>query len=75
MGAYTTMADLARGRHEQVVRDFYWYLLHSTAAHAFPEGIYYKKCDSLYRGKSTLWIDNKLHLTKHPMTRLFPGQQ
>jgi len=26
-----------------VVQDFYWYLLHSTAAHAFPEGIYYKK--------------------------------
>jgi hypothetical protein len=43
MGAYTTMADLVRGRHEQVVEDFYWYLLHSTAAHAFPEGIYYTK--------------------------------
>jgi hypothetical protein len=43
MGAYTTMTDLIRGRHEQVVEDFYWYLLHSTAAHAFPEGIYYKK--------------------------------
>jgi len=40
MGAYTTMTDLTRGRHEDVVRDFYWYLLHSTAAHAFPEGIY-----------------------------------
>ena len=43
MGAYTTMVDLVRGDHEQVVADFYWYLLHSTAAHAFPEGIYYKK--------------------------------
>ncbi len=43
MGVYTTMADLIRGEHEQVVEDFYWYLLHSTAAHAFPEGIYYKK--------------------------------
>ncbi len=43
MGAYTTMTDLVRGRHEQVVEDFYWYLLHSTAAHAFPEGIYYKR--------------------------------
>lgn len=40
MGAYTTMADLVRGNDEQVVEDFYWYLLHSTAAHAFPEGIY-----------------------------------
>ena len=43
MGAYTTMADLIRGNDEQVVEDFYWYLLHSTAAHAFPEGIYYKR--------------------------------
>lgn len=43
MGAYTVMNDLIRGRHEQVVQDFYWYLLHTTAAHAFPEGIYYKK--------------------------------
>jgi hypothetical protein len=40
MGAYTTMADLIRNNDEQVVEDFYWYLLHSTAAHAFPEGIY-----------------------------------
>ncbi len=24
------------------VEDFYWYLLHSTAAHAFPEGIFYE---------------------------------
>ena len=43
MGAYTTMDDLVRGRSEQVVEDFYWYLLHSTAAHAFPEGIYSKR--------------------------------
>lgn len=42
LGAYTTMADLMLGNHEQVVADFYWYLLHSTAAHAFPEGIFYK---------------------------------
>jgi hypothetical protein len=43
MGAYTTMADLSLGNDELVVQDFYWYLLHSTAAHAFPEGIFYKK--------------------------------
>ncbi len=43
MSSYTTMASLIRGRHEQVVEDFYWYLLHSTATHAFPEGVYYKK--------------------------------
>jgi calcineurin-like phosphoesterase family protein len=42
MGAYTTMADLSLGNHELVVQDFYWTLLHSTAAHAFPEGIFYK---------------------------------
>jgi len=43
MSAYTTMASLRRDNHEQVVEDFYWYLLHSTAAHAFAEGIYYKR--------------------------------
>jgi len=43
MSAYTTMASLLRGEHERVVEDFYWYLLHSTATHAFPEGIYYKQ--------------------------------
>ena len=43
MSAYTTMASLARGEDEQVVEDFYWYLLHSTAAHAFPEGIHEKR--------------------------------
>jgi hypothetical protein len=53
MGAYTTMTDLVRGRHEQVVEDFYWYLLHSSAAHAFPEGIYYKQ--------RTAWSDTIPH--------------
>jgi hypothetical protein len=43
MSVYTTMASLARGESEQVVEDFYWYLLHSTAAHAFPEGIHQKR--------------------------------
>lgn len=43
MSAYTTLASLDRGEDEQVVEDFYWYLLHSTAAHAFPEGIHYKR--------------------------------
>jgi hypothetical protein len=43
MGTYTTMADLIRGEHELVVEDFYWYLLHSTAAHTFPEGIFADK--------------------------------
>jgi len=43
MSAYTTMASLVRGEHEQVVEDFYWYLLHSTATHAFAEGIYYQR--------------------------------
>ena len=55
MGAYTTMADLIRGNHEQVVEDFYWYLLHSTAAHAFPEGIYYKR--------RFAWSDTIPHVT------------
>jgi hypothetical protein len=43
MSSYTTMASLARGEDEQVVEDFYWYLLHSTATHAFPEGVHYKR--------------------------------
>jgi hypothetical protein len=55
MSAYTTMADLVRGNDEQVVEDFYWYLLHSTAAHAFPEGIWYKKRQA--------WSDTIPHVT------------
>ncbi|MGQ9651346.1 MAG: hypothetical protein ACUVXJ_14655 [Phycisphaerae bacterium] len=43
MSAYTTMAALARGEHDQVVEDYYWYLLHSSATQAFPEGIFYKR--------------------------------
>jgi hypothetical protein len=43
MSSYTTMASLARGDAEQVVEDFYWYLLHSSAAHAFGEGIYFER--------------------------------
>ncbi len=55
MSAYTTMASLARGEDEQVAEDFYWYLLHSTAAHAFPEGIYYKR--------RFAWSDTIPHVT------------
>ncbi len=43
MSAYTTMAALIRGEHEQVVEDFHWYLLHAAATQAFPEGIFYKR--------------------------------
>lgn len=55
MSAYTTMASLARGDDQQVVEDFYWYLLHSTAAHAFPEGIFYKR--------RIAWSDTIPHVT------------
>ncbi len=55
MGAYTTMASLARGDHQQVVEDFYWYLLHSTAAHAFPEGIFHDR--------RFAWVDTIPHVT------------
>jgi len=55
MSAYTSMASLVRGEHEQVVEDFYWYLLHSTAAHAFPEGIFYKR--------RFAWADTIPHVT------------
>lgn len=53
MSAYTTMASLVRGEHEQVVEDFYWYLLHSTATHAFPEGVYFER--------RTAWNDTIPH--------------
>ena len=43
MGAYTSLNDLERGRDEDVVRDFLAYLLHSTAAHAFPEGVHFER--------------------------------
>ncbi len=43
LSSYTTMASLLRGDHDQFVEDYYWYLLHSSASHAFPEGIYFKR--------------------------------
>ncbi len=43
MSAYTTMASLVRDEDEKVAEEFYWCLLHSTATHAFPEGIFYKR--------------------------------
>jgi hypothetical protein len=43
LSAYTTMASLIRGDSEQFVEEFYWYLLHSSASHAFPEGIFFKR--------------------------------
>ena len=43
LSAYTTMASLVRGEHDKFVEEFYWYLLHSTATHAFPEGIFYER--------------------------------
>jgi len=55
MSSYTTMASLVRGEHERVVEDFYWYLLHSAATHAFAEGIYYKR--------RFAWSDTIPHVT------------
>ncbi len=55
MSAYTTMASLVRGEDEKVVEEFYWYLLHSTATHAFPEGIFYKR--------RFAWSDTIPHVT------------
>ncbi len=43
MSVYTTMASLVRGEDEKIVDEFYWYLLHSTATQAFPEGIFFKR--------------------------------
>ena len=55
MSSYTTMDSLIRGEHDQFVEDFYWYLLHSTATHAFPEGIFY--------GRRFAWSDTIPHAT------------
>ena len=43
MSSYTTLASLSLGEDEKFVEEFYWYLLHSTAAHSLPEGIYHKR--------------------------------
>ncbi len=55
LSAYTTMASLALGQAENVVEDFYWYLLHSSASHAFPEGIFYRRRHA--------WADTIPHVT------------
>ncbi len=55
LSAYTTMASLVRGEHEKFVEEFYWYLLHSTATHAFSEGIFY--------GRRVAWSDTIPHAT------------
>jgi len=49
------MASLIRGEHDQFVEEFYWYLLHSTATHAFPEGIFF--------GRRFAWSDTIPHAT------------
>jgi hypothetical protein len=55
LSAYTTMSSLIRGEHEKFVEEFYWYLLHSTATHAFPEGVFY--------GRRFAWSDTIPHAT------------
>jgi hypothetical protein len=48
LGAYTALADLVRGEHERVVEDFYGYLLHSSATHAFCLGTHYPRREALH---------------------------
>jgi hypothetical protein len=55
LSSYTTMASMIRGEHEKFVEECYWYLLHSTATHAFPEGI--------FLGRRTAWSDTIPHAT------------
>lgn len=55
LSAYTTMASLIRGEHDKFVEEFYWYLVHSTATHAFPEGIFF--------GRRFAWSDTIPHAT------------
>ncbi len=55
LSSYTTMDSLVRGEHDRFVEEFYWYLLHSSATHAFPEGIYFKR--------RFAWSDTIPHVT------------
>ncbi len=55
LSSYTTLASLSLGEHEKVVEELYWYLVHSTATHGFPEGIYFKR--------RFAWSDTVPHLT------------
>ncbi|MBI4605260.1 MAG: hypothetical protein HY721_25130 [Planctomycetes bacterium] len=55
LSSYTTLASLTLGEHETVVEEIYSYLLHSTAANGFPEGIYHKR--------RFAWGDTVPHLT------------
>ncbi len=55
MSAYSSMNALRQDHSEQVVEDFYWYLLHSTATHGFPEGIFHKR--------RFAWADTLPHAT------------
>jgi len=41
MSTFLTNSALVRGEQERAVTDFYWYLLHTTSAHAFCEGLDY----------------------------------
>jgi hypothetical protein len=44
MGAFNIMSSIRQGNYgEQAVKDFYWYLLHTSSAHAFAEIIGYEK--------------------------------
>lgn len=40
LSQFVTNAEIVRGNQAQAVRDFYAFLLHTTATHAFPEGVY-----------------------------------
>jgi hypothetical protein len=55
MGAYTVAAEIIRGEHEAAVEHFLWYLLHTTATHGCPEGIYFER--------RFAWSDTVPHMT------------
>ena len=55
MGAYTMAAEIIRGEHEAAVEHFLWYLLHTTATHGCPEGIFFKR--------RFAWSDTVPHMT------------
>jgi hypothetical protein len=55
MGSYTMAAETIRGEDEAAIEHFYWYLLHTTATHGCPEGIFFKR--------RFAWGDTVPHMT------------
>lgn len=54
MSQFATNSELVRGRSSEALEGFYAFLLHTTATHGFPEGVFYRT--------RTAWGDTVPHL-------------